>query len=368
MTDDALLTLREMADKLELPESTVRYYRDAFLDHIPSVGTGRRRRYPVQAVAVLRSIAKAYASGMSRAEVQRSLEGGRPRPAAEYVPSDEPKDEPRPGMDEDVTNLDLLAAIVDGEREQRDALWQMAKEILRLTEVLEAQEKILEEVADHAGITAGARPSLAEAPRPAPALRQGAPAGVPPPPVVSAAPTEPLQPTAASEPPVIEEPLAFTAPPQAEVPLAAKPPAAAAPPPPAVVPPVPSAPRPSWLDEMPPLTQVPLPTPASGIVAEPQEEPEVPVPQPPEQPAAESFAPTPASAGAVAPPSTGGDVSEMQRLRAELEAERLLVERLRESRLKLEHRAADAEAELEARRTKRRGSVLSRILKTDEEA
>jgi DNA-binding transcriptional MerR regulator len=66
MSDEPLLTLRQVADELGVPESTVRYYRDAFLDHIPSVGTGRRRRYPPPAVAVLRSIAEGYAAGRSR--------------------------------------------------------------------------------------------------------------------------------------------------------------------------------------------------------------------------------------------------------------------------------------------------------------
>ena len=64
MPDEPLFTLRELADQLSLPESTVRYYRDAFLDHIPSVGTGRRRRYPPAALAVLRSIAKGYGAGL----------------------------------------------------------------------------------------------------------------------------------------------------------------------------------------------------------------------------------------------------------------------------------------------------------------
>jgi hypothetical protein len=56
----------------------------------------------------------------------------------------------------------------------------------------------------------------------------------------------------------------------------------------------------------------------------------------------------------------------MDRLRQELESERQLVERLREAKLKLEHRVSDAEAELEERRPRRR-SVLGRLLKPDDE-
>ena len=38
MPDEPLLTLRELAAQLDLPESTVRYYRDAFLDFVPDHG------------------------------------------------------------------------------------------------------------------------------------------------------------------------------------------------------------------------------------------------------------------------------------------------------------------------------------------
>ncbi|MDO8666803.1 MAG: MerR family transcriptional regulator, partial [Gemmatimonadales bacterium] len=82
MSDDTLLTLRQLGVELDLPESTVRYYRDAFFDHIPSVGTGRRRRYPPQAIAVLRTIAKGYASGQSKSDLLRSLDQHSPRGAS----------------------------------------------------------------------------------------------------------------------------------------------------------------------------------------------------------------------------------------------------------------------------------------------
>ncbi|MFI5208238.1 MAG: hypothetical protein ACHQX4_09490, partial [Gemmatimonadales bacterium] len=55
----------------------------------------------------------------------------------------------------------------------------------------------------------------------------------------------------------------------------------------------------------------------------------------------------------------GGD---MDRLRDELESERALVERLREAKLQLEHRAADAEAALEEKHREKRTSVIRRLL------
>jgi len=256
MPDEPLLTLRELAAQLELPESTVRYYRDAFLDFIPSVGTGRRRRYPPQAAAVLRRIAAGYAGGRSRAEIAGGLQQDAPGAAAGRVAVTAAQPAAPRSM-EDVTNLDLLAAILDGEREQRDALWQMAKEIVRLTEVLERQDGVLTGIADQAGvIVAGERPL---------SLAAGSPA-------------------------------------------------------------------------------------ASAMAAAP----------PPSAAPAAPAASTPGAGAAPAAPAVR-ELSDVAQLRAELDAERALVERLREAKLHVEHRAADAEAALAEQRT-RRSSVIKRLL------
>ena len=248
MSDEPLLTLRQVALELALPESTTRYYRDAFLDHIPFVGMGRRRRYPPSAVAILRSVAEGFASGHSRERIRRSLDGG--GPSGDGAEPDHAGPGPRPQAE--ITNLELLAAIVDGEREQRDALWQMATEIVRLTSVLEGQDRILTELAGHAGLAEATRPALDSGPQPAPrALGDGR------------GPGPALEPVA-------------------------------------------------------PPTSAPPPSP-----------------------------------------------SELERLRAELESERELVERLREAKVKLEHRVTHAEDALEERGPPKRPSVLDRILRPD---
>jgi len=171
MADEPLLTVRQVADELGLPESTVRYYRDAFLEHIPVVGMGRRRRYPPPAVAVLRAVAQGYAEGRTYRQILAGLDGSGGADAPAAAPSVPPRARRGNGRLDEVTNLELLAAIVDGEREQRDALWQMAGEIVRLTGVLESQERALAEIAGHAGLPAP--PALARPGRPA--LGDGAP-------------------------------------------------------------------------------------------------------------------------------------------------------------------------------------------------
>ena len=150
MSEEALLTIRQLAAELHLPESTVRYYRDAFLDHIPSVGTGRRRRYPPHALAVLRSIADGYSAGRTRTDIARVL-NNEPGAAARMVPVGSGRTNRAVSLD-DVNNVDLLTAILDRDREQRDALWQMAREIVKLTQVLESHDRVLTEIAGRAGI------------------------------------------------------------------------------------------------------------------------------------------------------------------------------------------------------------------------
>jgi DNA-binding transcriptional MerR regulator len=297
MPDEPLFTLRELADQLSLPESTVRYYRDAFLDHIPSVGTGRRRRYPPAALAVLRSIAKGYSSGLSHAEILGRMDGPPAAPVAEPV-AGAPKPRRRSAASEtaEVTNLDLLAAIVDGEREQREALWQMAQEIVRLTGVLENQEKVLTEIGEHTGFTIGAgepHPYLTGDLAAPPALGRGAAEPTRAAPFASA-------PAPAPEPP--SEPRAAP------------------------------APAPSWILD-------PSPQAVSASAASLESAPR---------------------------PSLGSaDPSEIERLRQELDSERQLVDRLRESKLKLEQRTAEAEGAVEENRVRRRSSVLGRFLKAD---
>ncbi len=51
-----LLTLKEIAKELEVPESSLRKYREIFSPFIPSVGTGRSRRYRAEAKEVLKDI------------------------------------------------------------------------------------------------------------------------------------------------------------------------------------------------------------------------------------------------------------------------------------------------------------------------
>jgi DNA-binding transcriptional MerR regulator len=68
-----LLTISDIAKRLGLPESTVRYYRDRFPEYVPSVGDGRRRRYRPEAVDVLRFIADGLRNDRTATDIAEAL-------------------------------------------------------------------------------------------------------------------------------------------------------------------------------------------------------------------------------------------------------------------------------------------------------
>ena len=167
MADGHLYTIRDVARELGLPESTVRYYRDAFSAYLPSVGTGRRRRYPADAIPLLRLVAEGYAQNRPRAEIEQALSeslgassAGKPAMAPAGFGIHE-RDE-------------LLATVLDGERERREVMWQMARELVRLGEAIERQQVVLAGLARQASAPGHTLPSAAvgEAPLETPSAQQ----------------------------------------------------------------------------------------------------------------------------------------------------------------------------------------------------
>ncbi len=70
---DKFYTIKEIAQELNIPESTVRFYRDKFADFIPAVGSGRLKRYKPEALDVLRLIALELRKGTSATDVEQLL-------------------------------------------------------------------------------------------------------------------------------------------------------------------------------------------------------------------------------------------------------------------------------------------------------
>lgn len=66
--------MREIARQCELPESTLRVYRDEFEAFLPAVGEGKRRRYPEATQETLRQIAAWKKEGRPSGEILTELQ------------------------------------------------------------------------------------------------------------------------------------------------------------------------------------------------------------------------------------------------------------------------------------------------------
>jgi DNA-binding transcriptional MerR regulator len=66
-------TLKEVAKTLSVPESTLRLYRDEFEDLVPTLGTGRRRRYTAEGAEFLRRIVEWRRDGRTAGEIRDDL-------------------------------------------------------------------------------------------------------------------------------------------------------------------------------------------------------------------------------------------------------------------------------------------------------
>ncbi|WP_287558163.1 MerR family transcriptional regulator [Pseudodesulfovibrio sp.] len=68
------ISLREVGRQLEIPPSTVVYYKDKFQQFIPSSGgDGRRRRYPVEVVDIFRRIREMFTENWSVDQIEKEL-------------------------------------------------------------------------------------------------------------------------------------------------------------------------------------------------------------------------------------------------------------------------------------------------------
>jgi DNA-binding transcriptional MerR regulator len=151
---EALFTLRDLARELGLPESTVRFYRDSFAAYLPAVGHGRRRRYPAEALGLLRFIGDSFSQNRRREDIDAVLAEMTGVSAAD-MPAPEPLVPPEPmraiaqlpvttrrGVP--TANDDAVATLLEGERDRREVMWQIAREIVRLGEAIERQHMFLE--------------------------------------------------------------------------------------------------------------------------------------------------------------------------------------------------------------------------------
>jgi DNA-binding transcriptional MerR regulator len=162
------LSIREIARRTGVPESTLRYYRSIFAEHIPTDGAGRSRRHPDDAVQVFKLISSMFARGASRASVRDELESLRLN-GEPLVTRGSPDANPH---DETATRYEITRAETQLPRQDLESL--ITAMLIRDRELVTMHRELLEMAGQllHAvGRLAGARPAAPVAPE----------AGIPPP-------------------------------------------------------------------------------------------------------------------------------------------------------------------------------------------
>lgn len=90
MTGKKVLSVAEIARELELPESTVHYWKNRFAQHLPSVGRGRQKRFRPEAVEVFAAISRLLKEGHTARDVMDQLARSYPLQADAVPPSAAP--------------------------------------------------------------------------------------------------------------------------------------------------------------------------------------------------------------------------------------------------------------------------------------
>jgi len=73
MTGKKVLSVAEIARELDLPESTVHYWKNRFAQHLPSVGRGRQKRFKPEAVEIFANISRLLKEGHTARDVMDRL-------------------------------------------------------------------------------------------------------------------------------------------------------------------------------------------------------------------------------------------------------------------------------------------------------
>ncbi len=78
MSEKKVLSVAEIARRLDVPESTVHYWKNRFSQHLPSVGVGRQKRFKPEAVEVFATISQMLSAGHPAGEIMETLTNSYP--------------------------------------------------------------------------------------------------------------------------------------------------------------------------------------------------------------------------------------------------------------------------------------------------
>lgn len=68
-----LLSIKDISQELGIPQSTLRYYRDLFMDYLPATGEGKKKRFYPEAIEVFQVIAKSMHMNKNADDINHDL-------------------------------------------------------------------------------------------------------------------------------------------------------------------------------------------------------------------------------------------------------------------------------------------------------
>ncbi|WP_371381620.1 MerR family transcriptional regulator [Sporomusa aerivorans] len=68
-----LLSIKDISQEIGIPQSTLRYYRDLFMEFLPATGEGKKRRFYPEAVDVFKAIAKGMHQNKNADDIAKDL-------------------------------------------------------------------------------------------------------------------------------------------------------------------------------------------------------------------------------------------------------------------------------------------------------
>ena len=74
MNEERLLPVAAIAREIDVPESTVHYWKNKFQDYLPASGRGRQKRFKPAAINVFRTIRELLDNGYTTPDIRHELE------------------------------------------------------------------------------------------------------------------------------------------------------------------------------------------------------------------------------------------------------------------------------------------------------
>ncbi len=124
LNESDMLTIAELARQYDLPESTARYYCKRFVDYLPHVGQGKRRRYRPEAVDVFSVILREMKNRKDAKAVEAVLVSRAPRGEQSPV-AQKPSAAPTQAQSQAARDRALIVSLIQTQTQSLDRIAQV---------------------------------------------------------------------------------------------------------------------------------------------------------------------------------------------------------------------------------------------------